>query len=153
MNASPRHAASRTEVLILMLVIGVIVAVAAPYFTDFLSHFLADNAAKRIASDLRFAQYQARVSGAPRAVHFAVDSQTLTLRGTEDSDCPSSDYAVKLSEAPYSVALVSSDFGGDSQIVFDPDGRPDSGGSVLVKVGSRRRTITVDSETGEVSVR
>ncbi len=72
--------------------------------------------------------------------------------GMADPDRPAAEYKVALSEEPYNATIVSADFGGDAEIIFDGWGVPDSGGSVLVQVGSHQKTIDVDPDTGRASV-
>ena len=70
-------------------------------------------------------------------------------------DDPARDYGVSLAEEPYGATFVSIDFsaqGKSDEIIFDVFGGPDGGGSVVISVGSRVRTITVDADTGKASV-
>ncbi len=60
-------------------------------------------------------------------------------------------YEVLLSEEPYRTSIVSADFGGDLDIIFDVFGVPDSGGSVVISVGNRVRNVTVQAVTGRAS--
>ena len=58
---------------------------------------------------------------------------------------------MRLSEDPYGASMVSADFGGDADIIFDVFGVPDSGGSVVIQVGNHVRTVTVDAVTGRAT--
>jgi hypothetical protein len=59
---------------------------------------------------------------------------------------------VSLQDAPYQATLVSAVFGASDTLQFDGWGSPVSGGTVVITVGSEQRTLTVDGQTGEVTV-
>ena len=62
-----------------------------------------------------------------------------------------SEYCTKLSESPYQADITESHFPANNDIVFNGWGIPDSGGTVVLKVGSEIRTITVDPQTGKAT--
>ena len=70
----------------------------------------------------------------------------------KDIDRPSLTYTVKLAETPYSARITSASFGGDSDLVFNGFGIPDSGGTVVIRVGSYTKTITTEANTGKVTI-
>jgi hypothetical protein len=50
------------------------------------------------------------------------------------------------------VRLVSYDFGGDLELVFDIYGVPDSAAKLSIRAGPHECGITIDAQTGSVSV-
>lgn len=50
------------------------------------------------------------------------------------------------------VDIVSANFSGLDDVLFNPDGSPYSGGSIVLSYKGRSKTITVESETGNISV-
>lgn len=55
-------------------------------------------------------------------------------------------------ELPWGAMVVSANFGGDWNLVFNGHGVPDSGGSAVIQVGAQQRRITVQAQTGQVEV-
>lgn len=147
-----RRGFTLVELAIVVLIVGIMVAAAAPRFADSLVYYRAEAAAKRIEADLKLARKQAITSSSAQAVDFVTGSNKYILTGMEHPDHPSLEYEVKLSEAPYLVLLGSADFGGDETVQFDGYGVPDSGGTVVVQSGQYQKTITLDPDSGRASV-
>ncbi len=140
------------ELVIVVMIIGIMAAVAVPRYADALSQHRVEAAAERIQSDLGVARRQAKMSSAAQQIQFQVVAHSYTLPGIPDFDHPNRDYEVKLAEAPYGASIVSADFGGDTVLIFDGYGVPDSGGTIVAESGPYQRTITVDPDTGKASV-
>ena len=140
------------ELGIVVLIIGIMVAAAAPRFADSLVYYRAEAAAKRIEADLKLARKQAITSSSTQAVDFVTGSNRYILTGMEHHDHPSLEYQVLLSEAPYHASLESADFGGTSNVAFDGYGVPGSGGTVIVQSGQYQKTITLNADTGKPTV-
>lgn len=68
-----------------------------------------------------------------------------------DYDHPDRDYQVELAKPPYAASIVSADLGGDSELLFNGYGFPDSAATIVIQSGSRQKTITVDPDTGGAS--
>ena len=94
----------------------------------------------------------ARTASASCAVTFSKETETYELSKVASFDGAPGNYVVDLTDKPYEAKLVSADFGGSGQILFDGWGTPSSGGSVVVAVGVEERTIVVDGETGQVTI-
>lgn len=142
---------SLVELTAVVVIIGILAAIAAPRFSSSLALQHVEAAARRLVVDLAFAQRRARSSNASQTVRFDSAAGTYSLIGMPHPDHAARDYGVSLQEEPYRTTLVSADFGGDQDIIFDVFGVPDSGGSVVIRVGSRVRTITVDADTGKAT--
>jgi prepilin-type N-terminal cleavage/methylation domain-containing protein len=148
------------ELVIVVLILGIVAAVAAPRYRDSLSHFRAEAAAQRIVADLRYARRLAKQTGLPKSVEFTLASHEYTLPGVSDPDHPSQDYSVTLPKTQYPASLVSVDFDGNTSVTFDMYGQPFSGtplsplssGSLVVQAGNEQRTIAVDPTTGKAAV-
>ena len=140
------------ELVLVLVIIGILSAVAVPRFSNSIALRRVDAAARRIQVDLSLARRRAKVSTTSLTVSFDTATNSYQLVGMTDPDHPAAEYKVSLSDEPYSATIVSADFGGDAKIIFDGWGVPDSGGSVVVQVGSHQKTINVDPDTGQASV-
>lgn len=109
-------------------------------------------AADRIRVDLALARQHAIATGSPQAVQFTAASSRYVLPGVPDPDKPSRDYAVDLASSPYETTIVSVDFDGDEEVIFDAFGKPDSAGSLDINAGGRQITLTIDADIGRVSI-
>jgi hypothetical protein len=74
------------------------------------------------------------------------------MAGMRTLDNRSSNYQVDLAGEPHRITLVSANFGGDPNVMFDTYGAPDSGGTVVVRAGGTDKTITLNPDTGKASV-
>lgn len=147
-----RHGFSLMEVVMVMAIIGMMAAVAAPRYANSVARYRVDLAAKRIAADMALAQQRAQIVSGSRAVAFAVSTSSYQLPGVPDLKKPAIDYSVKLEQGPYRAQIISANFGGDAEVVFNGYGVPDSGGSIVISSGSVQRTITLNATTGGVTI-
>jgi prepilin-type N-terminal cleavage/methylation domain-containing protein len=143
---------SLLEVVLVMAILVIFAAIALPRYADAVVRHQADLAARRVMTDLHQAQSCAKTSSAACTVFFTVATSEYQLIGVPSFDGNPGDYSVNLSHDPYDAKLVSADLGGDSEVVFDGWGMPDSGGTVVVSSGSEERTVVVDGDTGQVTI-
>ncbi|HUU82229.1 MAG TPA: GspH/FimT family pseudopilin [Phycisphaerae bacterium] len=146
------QAFSLIELVIVVSIIGVVAAIAAPRFANSIARQRAEGAAKRIAADLALARSQAITRSTSQMVKFDLGSDSYVMAGVQHLDRAASAYKVDLSAEPYLAGLVSADFGGDDEVVFDFHGTPDSGGQVVIKAGAWQKTVTLDPDTGKATV-
>ncbi len=157
------------ELVAVMMVMGILAAVAIPKYFDSLDGSRVDAAANRIAADLKLCRARAVLKGSSsmESAKFYTGMEKYTLWLTPDIDDPSNYYWVNLSNASYPVDLVSSTFtnqlGAKSvmSISFDMYGRPWCGnspvspmvdGRIVVRSGSEERTVVINPVTGLATV-
>ena len=141
------------ELVIVVLVLGILAAAGAPRFAASLRYHRVESAARRVAADLRMAQRLARTASSDKTVSFDVGGDGYSIfPDVDDFDRPGQPYAVDLAAAPFAASVLSANFGGDSTVIFNGYGAPDSGGQVVVASGGERRTITVDGASGAVAI-
>ena len=151
-RTSSRHGFSLLEVVLVLAIIATLAAIATPRYAASLARYRADLAARRIVADLALARSSAKASSSSRRVKFFVNGDRYGLSDLQPLDGDGSYYDVYLSERPYEADITSVDFGTDDQIIFDGWGLPDSGGTVILSVGSEQRTVVVDAETGKATI-
>lgn len=159
----PRATAAFTllELVIVILIIGIITAVAQPRFASALSNYRVEAAANRLAADLGYASSMARVSSRPVIVRFYADgdgslhyyrfdglADPHVPGRPSDPDQPSTWYTVWLNEEPYDSQWVEM----PAMIEFDIYGLPDRDAQWVIRCGSRQRTVSCVRSTGKASV-
>jgi type II secretion system protein H len=160
-RAAPRLAFTLIEMVIVLLVIGILAAVAAPKLSNSIRQQSVNAAAKKIAADLELARRTAKSSGASIAVQFDVAMNQYTLLTVKDINHPVIQNVTQLSKTGYAATLTSAAFNGtNSKLTFDLYGQPFAGsplapltaGSVVIKAGNVQRTIAVNPTTGKAQI-
>ena len=143
---------SLIELMLVVAIMAVFAAMAAPRYTDALHRYRADAAARRVAADLTMAQSKARSLATSRSVVFNVSGKSYQVPNEADLNLSGSAYTVNLGTTPYYVAIGTVSFNGNASVTFNGYGVPDNAGSVQVTAGSVVRTISIDSASGIVTV-
>lgn len=136
------------EVVVVLVVISILSAIAVPRFAGFSANQRLEAAANRVRADLALAQRLARYSSSSQTVRFYITTNRYSLINLPSPDHAAGSYAVPLGEDPYRVQVSSANFGGDTILVFNGYGEPDSDGSVTLRTGNRTRTIYLQSGSG-----
>lgn len=155
MNASTRSkpGISIIELLAVIIIMGILAAVALPRFSNSLNEFRASAAAKRIIADLTLAQSTAYSTSSPKTVTFNVTSSQYDVAGVRSLDRASGVYRVSLVGSPYLSTLLSVwGLSGSQSITFDGYGRPNKGGQIVLASGGIRKTIVVEPILGTMVI-
>lgn len=148
-----RAAFSLAELALVVSIIAIIGAIAVPRYGASIARYRVEMAARRIAADIGLTRDFARQSSAGKTITFSVAQNQYTVAGLQDLKRSSTTYTVVLSDKPYTAKLVSASFGsGSASCVFDGFGRPAAAGTVVIRVGTTQRTISVAAESGEATV-
>lgn len=139
------------ELVIVMLILGIMAAVAVPTFFDSLLYHRVESAARRVKADLEQLRQTARRTSRTQAMTFGETSYTLppdvtALGQTSDS------YTVDLMQPPYQLNSVSIEFDDNPTLSFDGYGMPSLGGSFVLQAGDYVRTVSLDGNTGEITI-
>ena len=138
------------ELVIVLLIIGILTAVAAPAFFDSLLFHRVESAARRVKSDLELARTQARLTSATQSVTFT--NSKYAISNTASLDKPNAIYTIDLTKQPYSLDSATADFSSAQTVSFDGYGTPSSGGTVVLAAKSHKCTITLNGTTGDVTI-
>lgn len=142
------------ELTVVLLIMGILAAVALPRFSDSLSFAQVNAAATRMAFDINAARGRARLTAQVVSVGFDTVSNTYTLTGVPDADRNSSPNSViKLQDGFFSATLsgVALSTGGTT-IAFNGFGIPNQGGTITLSRGNLSRQVVVDGSTGLATV-
>ena len=140
---------SLLEVLLVLAILAVFTALAAPRYGRATGRYRADLAARRVLADLRLAQSCAKAASSSRTVSFTTATNQYQLLNIPAPDGVSGDYTVALSAEPYRASLTSVSFT-DAKVTFTGWGLPDQAGTVVLSVGGEQRTVAVDNLTGRI---
>lgn len=145
-RASPacRPAFTVAEAAVVSAIIAILGAIVLPRYGAFIASRQTESAARRVLSDLIYAQRQARITSTTQRVVFDVVHGTYQLLDMSDPNRKNQVYTVDLTQDPYRANIYSAAFGGDSTVIFDGYGVPDTVGTLTVKVGKYRQTISVE---------
>ena len=140
-----RRAFTLVEMVIVLMVIAIMTAAAAPRLHRALSYHRTESAARRIKIDLEHARQRAKTVSASVTVEFDLATHGYTIPGVKSLDRRPTDYSVALAEHPYEVDLVDASFGGLPSVTFNGFGIPSQSGSIAVRAGDYQRTVILDS--------
>jgi prepilin-type N-terminal cleavage/methylation domain-containing protein len=136
---------SLVELVLVVCIMAVAAAMAVPRFASAVTRNRVDAASNRVVADLALAQRHARLSSAGQHVLFDCTTSSYRLPGLADPDHPNSEYEVRLADPPYEATLGNIVLGGNSELIFDPYGVPNTSGSVAVQCGEFSRVISIDA--------
>jgi len=151
-NRPGRQGFSLLELAMVLAIMGIVAAIAAPRYGQATARYRTDVAARRIAKDLALASRCARNAGASRTLAFDSSGGEYTISGLAGLEKSAQSYRVDLSAEPYCTHVDSVDFGGDGKVTFNGYGVADSSGQVVLKSGDITRTITFDAASGRATV-
>lgn len=139
------------EMVIVVMIIGIMTAIAAPAFVDSLLYHRVESAARRLKADLELARQTARLTSATRTVTFSGTTYTLGS-GVKGLDRTTGSYAVDLAAPPFELSTVTANFNSTQTVSFDGHGTPSSGGTVVLQANGHRCTVTLHAGNGEVAI-
>ena len=139
------------ELVVVLLIMGIAAAVAAPKFYRSLQYHQLESAGRRVKLDLEQLQHTARLKSSGQSMTFTGAAYTLStdVDGLDHSDA---DYTVNLAEAPFEVDGVTINFGGLTTIAFNGYGEPSTGGTIVLTKGAGQQTITVSQESKLITI-
>jgi len=147
-----RHGFSIVELLMVLLIMSIVAATATPSFYRSLRYHELESAARRLKLDLEQARHAARVNSQAQSLTFS-NATTYTLSsGVESLKSPGQTYTVDLASTPYELDGVTINFGGPTTVSFDGYGNASVGGTIVLALGDRTRTVTLNSTTGQITI-
>jgi prepilin-type N-terminal cleavage/methylation domain-containing protein len=149
-----RQAYTIIELTIVVLILAILAAAAAPRYRSALNFHRINAAAGRVAADLRMIRQHARKSSNAQTVTFSAATDSYSAPNMPGMNDPTTAYAVDLKASEYLTDVVTATFGslgGGPTVTFDIYGRPDNVGTVILQSDGFQRTVEVD-EAGNVRI-
>ena len=152
MDTRPSRAMTLFELVMVLAIVAVLGAIAAPRYANAVANHRSAAAAWRIAADLELARRTARASRQAKTVQFSIAAGWVKIVDMGHLDDSSETYFTQLNDEPYRAELVSADLGGDAEVIFDGYGVPDSGGTIVVQHAGVQQTIVLNAYSGRAEV-
>lgn len=148
-TAKREHGFTLVEMITVMIILGILAAVALPRFFD-RRDFDARAFLDQTAAMLRYAQKAAIAQRRTVCAGFTANAVSLTIDADGNGICEA-DLAGPAGAAPYTVTAPGSVTFGTTPaaLSFGADGRPSAGASIAINGASA--TLVVEAETGYVS--
>lgn len=144
-HMTPSKGFSLVELTVVVAMIAVLGALAAPRFANASSRQRVAAAANRVEADLMLARQRARAASADYTVRFKADAYEFV-----DAD-GRSQQITDLSKEPYGVSIRIKLTGPNQEIVFNGFGLPDHGAAITLTGGGYSSVVMLDQTTGEVT--
>jgi type II secretion system protein H len=141
------------ELIIVVVILGVIAAIAAPRLAMSAESKRVHTAAKRLAADLGTARTSAMATSSPRTVTISLTDAKYSISNISDIDRMGMQYMVDLGRDPYGVTVDSMTAGTGGVIVFNASGGVSRGGTIVLRRGDERRNVVIDPSTGKARVK
>lgn len=140
-----RRAFSMIELVIVVLIIGMVAAVAVPRLTSAQSGSRLVAAENRLLSEFGAVGEQALAMGQSHTIQFHVPTSEFRVYEGSPPALGSLVRTVRLGQEPYRVQIVSTTIGNpDGFIVVNGHGMYSAGAKVQISVGGSVRAVTVE---------
>lgn len=148
-----RNGFSFVEIMMVLLIIGIIAAVAVPKWHASIAGYRADLASAKLVADLKFASIKARTSSREITIEFFAagsdEENTWLFAAVDDPQSPGQPLQVDIGDAPWEAELSVA----PTSITFNIQGVPTTSGSWTVNSGTAyQRTVTIQQGTGEIEI-
>ena len=136
------------DVTVTVLIMGILAGVAMPAFARLLDDYRVEAAARELAGNLNYVARAA--SHRSQEITVTIDPATSqwSVPALPHPNHPGQPWNVELSSSGFPATLISVGFGGDSEVTFDVNALPDSGGTVVLTAGGATRTVVLSPVDG-----
>ena len=149
MLASRRRGITLPELIVVILILGILGAMAAPRFSGAVQAARLEAARQAVRSDLQYLRSCAINRGRPVQVQFDAAADRYTSPSVDHPDRPGRQLSVDVKKMFDPAIELSADFAGQSAVTFDlvgvprVDGEPIEEGRVVLALGGRSLVVTI----------
>jgi len=148
-----RPAFSLIELVIVVALIGIVAAIAAPRYGQAATRYRVKLAAERVAEELRFASEQARAAEAKVTAEIDILTERVTVTLSEGVRAGEVLSETDLGRAPYEADIYTSLRGlSPGSPAFDTRGLADANTEVAVMAGDLYAVVRVEAGSGIVRI-
>ncbi|TWT59922.1 GspH/FimT family pseudopilin [Rubinisphaera italica] len=147
-----RSGLSLIEMVTVVLIIGILSAVAVPKIYDSIDAYRLKQAAETIAGDLQYARQQAISRSQSITVSFDIVNESYTISDISDRNHPDQAYVVSLTDSACPADIVSVSSTPTTAITFNQYGIPSSEATVTLDVNGAQKTVIVHASSGRISI-
>lgn len=144
-----RRGFSLLELAILLVIMGVVLAIAMPRWQASVDRHRTELAARRVASEIDLARTRAIQQGRAWVVQAQSSSETLEIAAKGDASTAS---RIELGIEPLRASIGSSGFEREAGFMFDAFGVPSTDAKLRVQSGTMACLVSVRSVSGTVEV-
>lgn len=145
---SARTGMALFELVVVVLIIAVVGAIAAPRAVNLIRHQRLDGASRRIMADLALTRTLAIRDQASRTLTLSTLDQSYSLPPQVTAGA---ERVVRFNASPYQGVSIQSISYSPAEIVFSRLGLPQAGGTILLGDGVEQVLITISPTTGRAT--
>lgn len=155
---APRYGISLIEITIVILLVGILAAVASPRFADSLQSSKLISAANQIAGHIDYVRRTAMNEGKSASFYCDRDTDTYGSHNVDFPQLPGQLLTVDIKAVHDQSFELAADFDGDSSLTFDFEGTPHVGGTplnrgtVTISYADRSFDIRIAAGTGDTAI-
>lgn len=140
-----------TELVIVMVIASILIAVAVPWFSNYLDYKALQTAMRQVEADLRNAQQKSKAASVPYKVELKPGNTFYKIWAAPSGQA---EQLIETKELPQGIK-ISGNTAADYKIVYyQPTYQSETNGGVITFVSPRGRTgqLTVTPTTGKISL-